>query len=398
MRLFRQPAFLAVSLCHFSVDVLNGQMGVLLAVLSAPLGLTNAHIGLIATLYSFAGAFTQPVFGWLSDRYGGRWTTAGGVLWMALFFSLFAIAPGYWPLLFLVLGSVGSAAFHPPGAAKATQEGHTHMAGKAATAASLFFLFGQGGLSFGPALGGFIVDHLDRAGVLIVTALAAPVGLFAAWALRPLGSAGGQPARPSRVDSVTVPPQPAIALFILVLLVAGLRVWGQMAVTTFMPKFLHDQGIAPTTYGAVVALFMGGSAIGGVVGGILSDRWGRVRIIVLSFALSIIPFILLPTLSGWALYLIVALAGFFNGGPHSILVTMAQRALPGRGSLASGIALGFMFAAGATGAYLSGLAADHFGLARALQFNAVIATASTLAALLLATQKKPAPVVVSMGD
>jgi FSR family fosmidomycin resistance protein-like MFS transporter len=159
MRLFRQPAFLAVALSHFSVDILNGQVGVLLAVLSVPLRLNNASIGLIATTYTVVGSLSQPVFGWLSDRYGSRWTTAGGVLWMAVCFSLVALAPGYWAILFLIIGALGSAAFHPPGANSATQVGHVHMAGRAATAASLFFLFGQGGLSLGPAIG---VDHLDR--------------------------------------------------------------------------------------------------------------------------------------------------------------------------------------------------------------------------------------------
>src|SRR6185503_15701052 len=86
----------------------------------------------------------------------------------------------------LVAGALGSAAFHPPGAHKAAQIGQVHMAGQAATAASLFFLFGQAGLSIGPALGGFLLDHLDRMGVLIVALLIVPIGLFAAWQLRPL--------------------------------------------------------------------------------------------------------------------------------------------------------------------------------------------------------------------
>src|SRR5574341_868689 len=115
MRLLRHPAFLAVALSHFSVDILNGQLGVLLAALSTPLHINNATLGLIATTYQIVGALAQPIFGWASDGFGSRWTTAGGVLWMALFYSLFALAPGYWPIVFLIVGSLGSAAFHPPG-------------------------------------------------------------------------------------------------------------------------------------------------------------------------------------------------------------------------------------------------------------------------------------------
>ena len=184
MRLLKHSSFLAVSLSHFIVDVFNGQIGILLAVLSVPLALANSTIGLIATIYAISGALSQPVFGWLSDRFGGRWTTAGGVIWMAACFSLAAVTPGTWPLLFLVVGSLGSAAFHPPGAMKASQMGNIHMAGQAATAASIFFLFGQSGLSLGPAVGGTIIDHLGIQGLLFITILGLPIGLYAAWALR----------------------------------------------------------------------------------------------------------------------------------------------------------------------------------------------------------------------
>jgi FSR family fosmidomycin resistance protein-like MFS transporter len=80
---------------------------------------------------------------------------------------------------------------------------------------------------------------------------------------------------------------------------------------------------------------------------------------------------------------VATVAGLLNGAPHSILVTMAQRAMPGRGGLASGIILGSMFAAGALGTYLSGLAADTIGLAQTLQGNALIALLAMLVSLTL---------------
>jgi FSR family fosmidomycin resistance protein-like MFS transporter len=406
MRLLRHPAFLAVALGHLGVDILNGQLGVLLAALSTPLGINNATLGLIATFYQVVGALAQPVFGWASDRFGGRWTTAGGVLWMAGFYSLFALAPGYGAIACLVLAALGSAAFHPPGANKAAQIGHAHMAGQTATAASLFFLFGQGGLSVGPALGGFMLDYFDRAGVLFIALLVVPIGLFAAWQLRPPAPAilNRGPARghlQQETDPQGLhqrPARPALVFFILVLVLAGLRTWAQMAVTTFVPKHLHDSGFSATEYGLVVALFMGGSALGGVLSAVLGDRWGRGRIITLTLSFSVVPFLFLPFVNGVLLYGLAAIAGFFNGGPHSILVTMAQKALPGRGGLASGVALGSMFASGAIGAYVTGQIADAVGLPAALQFNAVLAAVTALLSLLLVFEKRPLAAAVVTGN
>ena len=400
MRLLKNPLFLSLALSHFIVDVLNGQTGILLAVLSVPLGLSNASIGLIATIYALTGSLGQPVFGWMSDRWGARWAAAGGVLWMAVFFSLVAVAPGYWPIVLLVVGSLGSAAFHPPGTMKAAQVGHLHMTGQVATAASLFFLFGQGGLSMGPALGGLIIDHLGRAGLLLLTAITVPIGLWTAWQLRPEvlpATAAGQRRPASEPAGPLVSPDRM--LFLLVILLAGLRTWAQSITLTFAPKFFQDQGVSPTVYGAIVAVFMGSSAIGGVMGAMLADRWGRRRTITLSLALSILPFYLFPLADGVWIYLLVALAGFFNGAPHSIFITLAQRALPGRAAFASGLTLGLMFAFGAIGAYLGGLIGDRIGLQLVLQGSAGISVATTLISLAMrAEAKRPETVAVAAAD
>lgn len=378
MRLLRQPLFLAVSLSHLCVDTLNGQVGVLLAALSVSLALNNATIGLIATTYTVIGSLSQPVFGWLSDRYGGRWTVAGGVLWMAICFSLFAILPAQFSIPFLVIGALGSGAFHPHGTSRAAQMGYTHMAGHAATAASLFFLFGQSGLSLGPAIGGIILDNLGRAGVLIITVLIIPVGLFAARELRSSTPAPAQRSSHGDADSTY-----HLSIFLVALIVSGTRSWAQNATTTFAPKYFHDLGVSATVYGAIVATFMGGSAIGGVIGGVLADRWGRRRTITLTLLLSAIPFFFFPYTNGVWVFVFAALAGVLNGASHSILVTIAQRAMPNRAAFASGLILGFMFTAGALGSYFSGLVADQIGLDRVLQGNAIISLVAAVFSLAL---------------
>src|SRR5262245_22769625 len=119
MKLLRQPRFLAAALSHFSVDAFNSQLGLLMALLSLSLGLSNATVGLIAFSYSMVGSLSQPFFGWLTDRYGGRWPVAIGVLWMAGFYTLVALTPGYWSIVFLIIAALGSGAFHPAGTALA---------------------------------------------------------------------------------------------------------------------------------------------------------------------------------------------------------------------------------------------------------------------------------------
>ena len=112
--------------------------------------------------------------------------------------------------------------------------------------------------------------------------------------------------------------------------------------------------------------------------------------------LSIVPFYLFPLAGGAWIYLLVGLAGFFNGAPHSIFITLAQRALPGRAAFASGLTAGMMFAFGAIGAYLGGLLGDRIGLLLVLQGSALIAILTTLLSVALRAEARlPAPVVAA---
>lgn len=396
MLLLRQPRFLAAALSHFSVDAFNSQLGLLLATFSLSLGLTNKAIGLIAFSYALVGALSQPFFGWLTDKYGGRWPVAGGVLWMAGFYTLVALTQGYWPIVFLLIAALGSGAFHPAGTALAAQGGQRYLAGQVATASALFFVFGQGGYTLGPAIGGAVLEHVGRGGLLWLVLIGVPIGLYAARTLR---EAGHSTSVPTHTQTDAYGERPSWFLFVLLIVLSGLSAWAQSATSTFAPKFFQEQGLSPTLYGVIVATFTAGMALGGLLGGLLGDRWGRRRTVTLALAFSVAPFYFLPLARGLEVFPLAFLAGLFIGAPHSILVTTAQRAMPSKAALASGLILGFMFASGSFGSYLSGLAADWLGLGPVLQANALVAGVALLLSLLLRTEAKASvPAVATAGD
>ena len=380
MALLFDKLFSSVALSHLFVDVLNGQRAVLLTYLSGPLGLTNAALGLVSTIYVVSAAFIQPVFGHLADRTGPRWVVAGGVLWMAAFFSLALVTPGPLALALLVLASLGSGAFHPAGAMQATLSGRYHYAGRETTATAYFFVFGQFGHFAGPVLAGPLLERFGTWGLLCLVLPAIPVGINAARRLpntRPVivhaqAEAQGGGRRILRM---------ALLSFMLV---AALQSWAQQNMVTFVPKHLSDLGQPASVYGLVAALFMGGSAVGNVLGGSLADRFGKRRVAASALALASAPLYLFPNL-GWSfwLYLVVPLAGLLTGAVHSILVVLAQRQIPGGMALASGLILGFMFSSGALGTLFSGFLADLWGLPLVFHLNGLIALAAAGLALTL---------------
>jgi FSR family fosmidomycin resistance protein-like MFS transporter len=378
MSLLKDRSYLASCLAHLAVDSLAGLRAILLAVLSIPFGLSNSMIGLVSTMGTFSGSLSQPLFGLLVDHVGPRWVAAGGVIWTAVMYGLAVSIPGHGALVLLVLAGFGVAAFHPAGTMDATLIGRHHLSSRENTAASIFFLFGQVGHTIGPALAGPILDGWGPVGLLLLVVLVLPVGLNAGLRLPPREKS---PAAPRSEEPVSQSGTNRVNLSLLgriipfVLLVA-LRSWAQTNLVTFLPKYFSDLGVRPGVYGPIAALFMGGSAVGGVIGGWLADRYSKRSVILWSMVLAAIPLALYPQLgtTPWV-SLITVLAGALTGAPHSILVVSAQHKMPERMGSASGLVLGFTFASGALGTLLSGVQADYAG------FNAVFLSSAGLVLL-----------------
>ena len=107
IRLIRDSYFLAVSLNHFAVDLLNSQLGILVVFLAPVLGLANSDIGLIVLIYTSVGALTQPIFGWLADRYSARWLSGVSLIWTALWISIAVSINIQWSIPLLIVSTLG---------------------------------------------------------------------------------------------------------------------------------------------------------------------------------------------------------------------------------------------------------------------------------------------------
>jgi len=354
-----------------------------MAFFAQTMGLSNSEIGLVIGGTSFTSAISQPLFGWLTDRIGPRWLVSGGVFWTAGLFSIALILQNSASLPLLVIAGLGSGAFHPAGTMEATRRGHEHFAGRAATAVSIFFLFGQAAFSIGPAIGGVILEHFSAPGLLFLTILAVPAGLNAFIRLKTSMAEGLNREEASREkrESELQTGWLALAAFALMVL---LRCWAYGNLAGFLPKYFLDSGFDLGIVGLLAALYMGGSAVGNLAGGALSDRWGKRKVIFGSLVL--VTFALYgfsqSGLSNW-IYLFSPLSGIFIGASQSAIVVLAQNLMPNRMATASGLVLGFMFSTEALGIYISGLIADASGLGTVFQITPLLTLGAAFLALTL---------------
>ena len=375
MSLLFDSLFSSVALSHLMVDVFNSARPVLLTYL----GLTETEIAWISTIYIWASALTQPVFGWLSDRVGPRWLAAGGVLWMTVFFSGAVYIPDAGGLICLIIAALGSSSFHPVGTTQATLQGRDYLAGRETTATSLFFTAGQMGHFLGPILTGLILARLGLPWLLILPVVSIPVGLSLAYQLR-----HNRPHPKPANGEHKVRLQAGAVFIVLLAIVATLQSWSQSNMIAFVPKYLKDMGLSAVTYGNIAGLFMGGSALGNVIGGYLGDMYTKRKVAATALLLSAVPIFIISQI-GWSpwLYLLIPLAGAGTGAVHSIMVVLAQRIISGGMALASGLILGFIFSAGALGLLITGPLAENYGFPTVLVMTTgLVLLASPLAWML----------------
>ena len=399
----RDRSYKAVSLVHFFVDILNNSRSLLVALLAVSIGLSNTQVGLALLLYNVGSSLSQPFFGVLADRQGPRRYIVGGLAWMIVLYSLAAVL-GDWPaLVAITLAGIGSGAVHPAGtkvASETSAETRTQATG-------VFFASGQTGLFLGPVLAGVLLTLFGQPGYLFLTGLATSA-LYYAWRFvknGPVVEISSEAIKAAEIARpVEQPPQltqtlarmrriwdrtrrvPWGTVLPLIIVIICSSTVG-IAIINFAPKLFTEMGYQPLYVGVVTGMYMLGSAVGGIIGGTIADRSGRRLAIRIGLVGSIIPiYLYIPAGDPWR-FVLLLLAGFFAGMPHSVLVIMAQALMPGRRGFASGLILGLMFFSGAIGTFILGLVADEIGLATALQALIIIPIVAAVATLFLPGQE-----------
>ncbi len=377
----QQRDYWAVAITHFFVDVLNSSRNLLVAIIAVSLGMTNAQVGLALLLYNVGNALSQPLFGWLADRVGPRWLVVGGMGWMIGFFSVAALS-GDWPaIIALTIAGVGSGAFHPTGTMVASQVSAEYRS----RATAVFFMAGQLGLFMGPILAGLLLEGYGRSAYLVLP-MAAFLAFFSGWQWVSNKSHHAHTvAAKALPETLVVVSQRARRAILLAVIILATGTTG-FAASNFAPKHFVETGFSEGYIGLLTGLYMGGAAIGNVVGGFLGDRIQGKWVMAMAALVAIAPVYLYVPVAGNLRLVMLGLAGFFVGMPHSLLVLAVQGLFPRRRAMGSGIALGFMFFGSSIGSYILGFVADSVGLALVLQGTALLPLVAGLAALLLPAQ------------
>lgn len=367
-------AVLALSASHFVNDAFAGIYAPLLPVFIPGLGLSLAQAGAIAMASQVANSAGQMVFGPLADRGRAAALAIGGPFLAVAVLSLAGIATTPMMLgMIMVVGSLGSAAFHPASASL------VHRAGgrSPGLAMSVHVTGGAVGGAFGPLI---FAPYVQRFGLHWTPLLAVPGLLAIAWIQRsiPRDAAGAGVARAGLAAL-----RPYAGPLALLWSAVVIRTIVALGFSTFLPVLLTGRGFSIGAAGGIMGLYLLAGSVGGLGGGPVADRFGARRVMVWSLFLTV-PLQLAATSLDGTLALIALMAGgFFLGSTLPVNVTYAHMIAPVATGTVSSLMLGVAWGAGGMAVPLIGLVGDTLGLPRALQLIAGLPALAAALTLLL---------------
>lgn len=348
---------IAVSALHALNDAYTSFLPPLLPRIMGELDLSIALAAGLMTALALGSSLAQPIMGRLADRRGRRALVVLGPMTTGVFLSLIGVAPGFWTLvLLLALGGLGSAAFHPPGASLAARVG---QGGRSGMRHAIFSFCGATGHALGPLAVVWLVARVgfDRMWVAMLPVLVLGAAL---WFVLPPGSS----------DRILDPPPSARDMGRILRGPLGL-VFGISCTTaflnsvllTFQPIVMAAGGASEVQGAVVISLYLAGQAMGTLVGGYLTDRTDRPRLLAILTAVSFPVFaatFLLPGGSALSLGMVV-LAGACNMAVLPPIVIMALELAPSFASTSSGIVMGLAWATAALAIIPAGVLGDLLG-------------------------------------
>jgi len=388
---------------HGSHDMITGLMVGLLPVIRDSMGLNYLETGLLISAYTITSGISQFVGGWLADKFTRRKIIAigmGGV-------GFSAVAIGFGPTYSMMMGilvvmGIFSGGYHPSATPMFTSYFEKSRHGRVI---AIHMLGGSIGFSASPVLGGLIANAIGwryaflllSVPVLVATCLLIfkfkerkRLDIESEVEINSLKADFGdiKPKQTNRILQIGRALRPIAPLAILAILfqfVAG-------AAMAFIAIYLVDKhGISSVHAAMWLGLVRGGGVVGSLLGGWLSDKWGRRNSLMLVLVVTG-PVLFLATRLpfGVVLVAVLLLLGLLMNMRQStmqpLLVAYTPRAL-------MATVFGFYFGLSMEGSSIiqpiAGYFMDIVGINSVFNFIAVVALCLSVVALLLWRRPHP---------
>ena len=352
---------------------------VLLPIIGKELGLTYTQIGLIISLQHLVGAISNLPGGMLVDAVGRKgYLLAISLFWVGFPYLLIAfLPPSYATLLICIsLVGIGNNLWHPT----AIPTLAIRYPDRKGLVLSVHGMGGNMGEALAPLCIGLLLTYMSWRSALVINVI--PGAVMAVLILVFLGAFTAASNRGKRESTAKRSTGAYLRdVYSLLhnrglMLISGsgmFRVAAQSGLLTFLPVYLaYELGYSPWAVGVAMTLLQIMGFIASPIGGHVSDKIGRKKVVVASMAGTAFVILGIVFAGKSPLFiLLVALLGFFLYATRAVLQAWTLEETPPH-LAATGI--GFVFSVQGLGAafapFMFGYIADHYSIYTAFYFLA----------------------------
>ncbi len=329
-----------LSFAHFSVDSYSGFLNPILPFIAAKLGITMAIAAVMISVSNLTSSISQPLFGFIADKWKKRFFIFWGILFASIFLSLVGIASNPFLLaIFIIFGSMGVSFFHPQATSFVS---FFSTCENASRKMSTYIAMGTIGFAFGPIISAGVTEHFSLESLPFASIFGVILAFTMFLFVPKLSMTGIKKTEVSLLHAFKEMFSNTTMRILLMTSMLKSLIGSSFNLT--LPFYWKTQGYSVSQIGVVLFLFMLLGGLGTATSPLVEKKFGAKRVFYLSMII-VFPLTALfyslqefhPILSFIAFLLI----GYVSFLSVPLNMVFAQKTMPQYKSMISGFIGGF---------------------------------------------------------
>jgi len=303
---------------HFFHDIYPAFLAPIMPILIVNFSMSYTESGILFFLVQIPSILI-PLMGLIADKYSMN----GLIIWTpalsAIVMSFLPLAPSYGIVaIMLFISGIVSALYHVPSPVMIRY----FSGNKIGTGMSVYMFSGELARTAGPLIIVTAIAWFGFEGSYIVFIIGIISSALLYWQLKDVDVKKNTTFKSG--NGLLKSWKKLKVLFILVAMLLLSKAFMIKALTSFLPIYMTSKGADFWLAGASLSILELAGAFGAITSGTLSDRIGRKKMLIISFAAA--PFAMLGfmMIDGWVIYPLLLVLGFINFSITPVLMALIQ--------------------------------------------------------------------------
>ncbi|MBN2790057.1 MAG: MFS transporter [Candidatus Delongbacteria bacterium] len=303
-------------MAHLVGDMYSAFLAPVLPILITQLGISNFQGGMLDFARKIP-SLLNPIFGIIADKIDAKYFMIIGIIIITVSMSLLGVVPDFITLFILVFtAGLGTSIFHVPGPVIIKKVAHERLG----LGMSFYMLGGEFARTLGPLLILGAVSLWGFEGTYRVMPLGLAVAAILYFRFRKIHVHK----KINKKDRGKADYRKYLRFFVIITGIVIFRSGMHSALTLYLPTYLTHKGNSLWLAGISLSILQFAGAAGTFSIGMLSDKLGRRKTLIILSILNPILMFAFVFSSGFMIFPILVVSGFILFGSNPIILALVQ--------------------------------------------------------------------------